>query len=270
MPERARGRRGPAQTERSKPAADAPASSGSEPLVARLQRQVGNRAVSKFLRGLQLQRFKEGDGPAPDVGVIQQQLNHVVPTMRVAITGIFDASTTATAKAFQHQLIAETIAGVTEDGVVAGETHNQLKTRAPSVNISDNDTVQDSAGHSQNLFTPALGTHEERDAKGVVSDLATGAKGTGVKELQQRINNSPTMADAARLARDGEGQAACRRHLRPTHRRRAQAVPDRHRRHAQRHRRPGDVGQARDGRRGLAGPRRVRLARGGRRRQERR
>ena len=172
-----------------------------DPLVARLQRQVGNRAISKYMRALAIQRLKEGDGPSNDVGIVQQQLNHVVVTPRVAITGIFDSTTTAAAKTFQRQLIAAKIAGITEDGIVAGETHNQLKTRAPSVNISGSDTVQDGPGHSQVPLNPALGSHQVKDATGAIVDLKAGAKGTGVKELQQRINNSPTMADAARHAR---------------------------------------------------------------------
>jgi peptidoglycan hydrolase-like protein with peptidoglycan-binding domain len=172
-----------------------------KPLVAHLQQQVGNRAVSTYLQALAIQRLKEGDGPSNDVGTIQQQLNHVGATPRVAITGIFDSTTTAAAKTFQRQLIAEKIAGITEDGVVAGETLNQLKTRAPSVVVSGTSTVQDGPGHSQVPLNPALGSHQVADATGAVSDLKVGTKGTGVKELQQRINNSPTMADAARHAR---------------------------------------------------------------------
>jgi peptidoglycan hydrolase-like protein with peptidoglycan-binding domain len=199
MAERAHRRGGPTQGgDHTRAGKDRPA---GEPLVVRLQRQVGNRAVADYVQTLAIQRFKEGDGPSNDVGIIQQQLNHVVPAPRVPITGIFDSTTTASAKAFQHQLIAEKLAGITEDGIVDGETHKQLKARAPSVNISGQDTVVDSAGHSQQLQTPALGTHQVTDATGAASDLKTGAKGTGVKELQQRINNSPTMADAARHAR---------------------------------------------------------------------
>ena len=97
--------------------------------------------VADFVNTLAVQRLKEGDGPSHDVGVIQQQLNLVSGVARLAITGRFDAATTAAAKAFQRKLIAEAVAGVVEDGIVAGVTHAQLKTRAPSVPISGTDTV---------------------------------------------------------------------------------------------------------------------------------
>src|SRR4051794_25076355 len=48
-----------------------------EPQIAKLQQQVGNRAVAAFVDALAVQRVKEGDGPSHDVGVIQQQLNAV-------------------------------------------------------------------------------------------------------------------------------------------------------------------------------------------------
>lgn len=151
--------------------------------MAKLQRQVGNRVVSDFVNGLAVQRLKEGDGPSQDVGVIQQQLNLVSGVGRLAITGRFDAATTAAAKAFQRKLIAEAVAGVVEDGIVVGVTHAQLKTRAPSVTISGTDTVVVGPGNTQVPFNPALGTHKQ---------LQTGKKGVAVKELQQRLNNSGT------------------------------------------------------------------------------
>lgn len=169
--------------------------------MSRLQRQVGNRAVAGFISSLNVQREKEGDGPSQAVGVIQQQLNHVGSVPRLAITGIFDAETTTATKAFQNRLIGEKVAGVVADGIVAGETHNQLKARAPSVSISGNQTVVDGPGNSQVLLNPAAGVHQELDKAGNAQDLKQGAKGSGVRELQERLNNSPTMSDAARAAR---------------------------------------------------------------------
>ena len=149
--------------------------------IARLQRQVGNRVVAQYVRALAVQRAKEGDGPTPDIGIIQQQLNHVGATPRLAITGRFDPATTTATKAFQRKLITEGVAGVTEDGIVDGVTHAQLKARAPSVNVSANDTVVNGPGNTQVPSNPAAGTH---------SQLQTGSKGVAVKELQERLNNS--------------------------------------------------------------------------------
>jgi peptidoglycan hydrolase-like protein with peptidoglycan-binding domain len=155
--------------------------SAQEPELLRLQRQVGNRVVATFVNALGLQREKEGDGPTEAVGIIQQQLNAVGATPRLAITGRFDAATTAATKVFQKKLIAEKQPGVTEDGIVAGVTKAQLTLRAPSVSISGDKTVVVGPGNTQQLLNPALGTHAQ---------LTAGAKGVAVKELQQRLNNA--------------------------------------------------------------------------------
>ncbi len=149
--------------------------------IAQLQRQVGNRVVAEYVQALGVQRVKEGDGPTKDIGIIQQQLNHVGATPRLAITGRFDTATTTATKAFQKKLIGEGIAGVAEDGIVDGVTHTQLKARAPSVNVSNNDTVVNGPGNTQVPSNPAAGTH---------SQLQVGSKGVAVKELQERLNNS--------------------------------------------------------------------------------
>ena len=160
--------------------------------IAELQRQVGNRVVAEYVQALGVQRVKEGDGPTTDIGIIQQQLNHVGATPRLAITGRFDAATTTATKAFQKKLIADGIAGVAEDGIVDGITHTQLKARAPSVNVSDNDTVVNGPGNTQVPSNPAAGTHAQ---------LQVGSKGVAVKELQERLNNSGVAGQ--KLAVDG-------------------------------------------------------------------
>ncbi|ACV79186.1 peptidoglycan-binding domain-containing protein [Nakamurella multipartita] len=175
--------------------ADSPAAGrprAPEHRIAQLQRQVGNRVVTEYVRALNVQRVKEGDGPTNDIGIIQQQLNHVGASPRLAITGRFDAATTTATKAFQKKLIAEGVAGVTEDGIVDGITHTQLKTRAPSVVISATETVVDGPGATQVPSNPAAGTHAQ---------LQVGAKGVAVKELQERLNNSGVAG--AKLLVDG-------------------------------------------------------------------
>jgi peptidoglycan hydrolase-like protein with peptidoglycan-binding domain len=176
-------RRGHKATDR-KAAGAAPAGPAADPRqhqLHRLQRQVGNRAVAGFVGALALQRAKEGDGPTQAVGVIQQQLNAVGATPRLAITGRFDAATTAAAKAFQKKLIAAKVAGVVEDGIVDGVTHTQLKAQAPAVTVSGNDTVIVGPGDTQVPSNPAAGTHKQ---------VKAGDKGVTVKELQERLNNA--------------------------------------------------------------------------------
>lgn len=179
------GRAERAQHPRTTSPAATPRPRTSEHQLARLQRQVGNRAVAAFVNALAVQRVKEGDGPSHDIGVIQQQLNAVGAAPRLAITGRFDTATTSATKAFQRKLIAEKIAGVTENGIVDGVTHQQLRARAPSVAISGSDTVVVGPGHTQVPLNPAEGTHKQ---------LQAGAKGVAVRELQERLNNSGTTA----------------------------------------------------------------------------
>ncbi|MDT5093081.1 MAG: hypothetical protein QOH60_2444 [Mycobacterium sp.] len=159
--------------------------------VAELQRQVGNRAVAAFLA---VQRAaKVGDPDSHAIGVIQQQLNAAGATPRLAITGHFDTQTETATKAFQKKLIGEGVAGITENGIVDGETEKQLNTRAPSVNVSGSDTVVVGAGNTQVPSDPTAGTH---------ADLKAGARGVAVKELQERLNNSGA-AIGKKLAVDG-------------------------------------------------------------------
>ncbi|MDO9456257.1 peptidoglycan-binding protein [Nocardioides sp.] len=150
--------------------------------IAMMQRQVGNRVVGQLVQAMTVQRVKEGDGPTPEVGHVQQQLNVVGAVPRLAITGRFDDATTAAAKSFQRKLIAEGVKGVTENGVVDGVTHDQLGTRAPVVEISKRKVVVAGPGQSQaDLDNPALGTHAALKVKD---------RGVAVKELQERLNNS--------------------------------------------------------------------------------
>ena len=158
--------------------------------IAKLQREVGNRAVAAFLA---VQRAKSGDPASPAIGVMQQQLNAVGATPRLAITGHFDAETETATKAFQKKLITEGVAGVTENGIVDGETQKQLNSRAPSVNVSGSDTVVVGPGNTQVLQDPTAGMH---------ADLQAGAKGVAVKELQERLNNSGA-AIGKKLSVDG-------------------------------------------------------------------
>ena len=162
--------------------------------ILKLQRQVGNRAVAAYVNALAVQREKEGDGPSNAVGIIQQQLNAVGASPRLAVTGRFDAATTTAAKAFQKKLIAEGHP-VTENGIVDGLTKAQLTLRAPSVKISDTDTVVVGPGNALGALTdPAKGTHKQ---------LQIGAKGIAVKELQERLNSSGAVT-GKKLKVDGD------------------------------------------------------------------
>jgi peptidoglycan hydrolase-like protein with peptidoglycan-binding domain len=171
-----------------------PRKRASENEILKLQRQVGNRAVAAYVQALAVQRVKEGDPPSQAIGVIQQQLNAVGATPRLAITGHFDAATTAATKAFQKKLITEKMPGVVEDGIVAGITQAQLTLRAPPQRISDNDTVVVGPGNTQVPFDPTQGTHKQ---------LVAGAKGVAVRELQERLNSSGAAAPT-KLRVDGD------------------------------------------------------------------
>ena len=208
----------------------------------KLQRQVGNRAVAAYVNALALQRVKEGDGPSTAVGIIQQQLNAVGATPRLAITGRFDAATTTATKAFQKKLIAEKQPGVTEDGIVDGLTQAQLKLRAPSVNISANDTVVDRPGQHPGAGRPLRGSHPQR-AQG----RGQGRRGQGAAGAAQQLRRGPGHeAQGGRRLRTEDG---CR----------AQGLPDDVAAHRERGRRHRHLGEAGDGRSREPGPRRDRL-----------
>ena len=161
----------------------------------KLQRQVGNRAVAAYVRPSAVQRVKEGDGrhPRPSASSSSSSTPSA-PTPRLAITGHFDAATTAATKAFQKKLITEKMPGVIEDGIVAGITQAQLKLRAPPQRISGNDTVVVGPGNTQVPFDPAAGHPQAAPA---------GAKGVAVKELQERLNSSGAAAPT-KLKVDGD------------------------------------------------------------------
>ena len=84
--------------------ADSPAAGrprAPEHRIAQLQRQVGNRVVTEYVRALNVQRVKEGDGPTNDIGIIQQQLNHVGAKPQLANTGRYDTAPPPTTTAIQ-------------------------------------------------------------------------------------------------------------------------------------------------------------------------
>jgi peptidoglycan hydrolase-like protein with peptidoglycan-binding domain len=158
---------------------------GTESLspVLRLQRLVGNRAVAAALT---IQRdLKLADGPSQAVGNLQQQLNGTGGA-RIAITGRFDAATETAVKAFQKSK------GLGETGIVEAKTQAALDTAAPSITAGGARTVDHGNAEARGTLVAGAGDHP---------DLALGAKGAGVKELQERVNGSPTMAPAARSAR---------------------------------------------------------------------
>jgi peptidoglycan hydrolase-like protein with peptidoglycan-binding domain len=152
--------------------------------ILQLQRLVGNRAIAGALA---VQRdLKLADGPSEAVGNLQQQLNGAGAAPRLAITGRFDAPTETAVKAFQK---AKTLG---ETGVVDAATQKALDTAAPVITAGGAKTVEHGVAEARGTLVPGAGDHP---------DLAIGAKGAGVKELQERLNNSPTMAPAARAAR---------------------------------------------------------------------
>ena len=164
-------------------ASDGRGSQGLSP-VLQLQQLVGNRAVAGALA---VQRdLKMNDGPSQAVGNLQQQLNGAGAAPRLAITGRFDAPTETAVKAFQKAK------ALGETGVVDAKTQTALDAAAALITAGVAKTVEHGVAEARGTLVPGAGDHP---------DLALGAKGAGVKELQERLNNSPTMAPAARAAR---------------------------------------------------------------------
>ncbi len=151
--------------------------------LTRLQRLAGNVAATTVVQRL----LKLEDGPSVAVGLLQQQLNAV--GTRVAVTGRFDEATEAAVKAFQ----AKYDGLKPGTGVVDDATKKKLDEMAPTVARGGQQTVEHGPADARGTTFPALGDHP--------IDIKVGSKGVGVKELQQRINHSPTMAEAKRKAR---------------------------------------------------------------------
>lgn len=152
-----------------------------------LQREAGNRAVAQLLGDLALQRdFKLNDGPASDIGHVQQQLNATGATPRLSVNGRFDAATEAAVKNFEKSQGIDP-----QTGVVDADLQKKLDALAPVVSRGDQKTVEVGPGNTQ-VPLPGQSGHPV---------LRSGSRGPAVIELQERINNSPTMAEAARAAR---------------------------------------------------------------------
>jgi peptidoglycan hydrolase-like protein with peptidoglycan-binding domain len=154
--------------------------------LLRLQRLVGNRAIAQALT---VQRdVKLGDGPSQAVGNVQQQLNATGAAPRVVITGRFDTATETAVKAFQKAN------KLTESGVVDAATTKALDLAKPVI----------TAGGQQTVDTQTADATGKLAGQSGHPDLVIGAKGPAVKELQQRLNGSTTVAAAkSKLSVDG-------------------------------------------------------------------
>ena len=171
-------------------------------------RQPGGRRVRQRPR---VQRVKEGDGPSTrrrrHPAAAQRGRRHA----RLAITGHFDAATTAATKAFQKKLITEKQPGVTEDGIVDGLTHAQLNAPRP---VGQHQRQRHRGRRPGQYPGPA----DDPAAGPPTSSSRPGPRASAVKELQERLNSSGA---AARPEAQGG------RRLRTEDRRRAQGLPDR-------------------------------------------
>lgn len=123
---------------------------------------------------------KAGDGPTVEIGELQQRLS--ATGNPVSVTGMFDAATTAAVTAFQNAHTPPSVA----TGVADIATWAQLDALAPTLGRNEFNVVDVAGGGNQAGTT--LGTVSHPTIK-----LA--AQGAGVSELQQRLNQSPTVAD---------------------------------------------------------------------------
>lgn len=153
-----------------------------------LQREAGNRAVRQLVGDVRLQRdLKLDDGPDPAVGHLQQQLNAAGATPRLSVNGRFDAATEFAVKAF------ETAQGILPPtGIVTAGLQAKLDAVAPFSSHGDKKTVVVGPGNSQQRL-PGESGHPM---------IRQGSKGPAVTEAQERLNNSPTMSETARKARN--------------------------------------------------------------------
>lgn len=157
--------------------------------VTDLQREAGNRAVADLIRAISVQRdLKINDGPTTAIGHLQQQLNATgSATPRLAVTGLFDAATETAVKQFEKNQGVAAPTGIVDDAL-----QKKLDKLAPVVSRGDQKTVDVGMGN-------VLG---QEFAGGRRPLTKRGMSGPAVKELQERLNNTPTMSEAARKARN--------------------------------------------------------------------
>lgn len=171
---------------------------GSEAVhVLGLQRTAGNAAVADLVRGGGLQRksggataakpkpfrrrrpvLKRGDGPSPDVAMLQQALNAALPWGGgLRVTGVFDLDTQAAVTIFQglHATLRPT-------GIADKKTWAKLDAVAPRV-VRQGRRVVLGPEPGQARGTPDAGTTHPT--------IKLGSKGPAVEELQQKLNTVP-------------------------------------------------------------------------------
>lgn len=130
----------------------------------------------------------EGDGPNVDVGELQQKLNAVgAATPPLRITAVFGPETGAALRVFQ------TAQGLPPDGIAGAVTWARLDAAAPNVGRTASNVVENQNG------ADSMG---EVTSASIHPTLRQGSSGTGVEELQQRLNNDPRVATA--LVPDGK------------------------------------------------------------------
>jgi peptidoglycan hydrolase-like protein with peptidoglycan-binding domain len=136
-----------------------------------------------------VQRLVKLNDPASEgIGNLQQQLNAAGATPSLPITGRFDAGTQSAVQAFQAKYpgLKGSTAGEVDDA-----TRKQLNLVAPLTSPSGEKTVVVGGEEVRGLTAPA----EDH------LHLALSSKGVAVRELQERINGSPTMLADKRKAR---------------------------------------------------------------------
>lgn len=134
--------------------------------------------------------LRPGDGPDPDIGVLQQKLNATgAATPPLRITAMYTEATTAAVLSFQvnHSL------GPT--GIADPATWAELDRLAPSV-VRNGRIVVDAPGEADPLGHPA----DDRTHPTV----RRGSRGPAVEELQQRLNNAPPDQVPTLLEVDGK------------------------------------------------------------------
>jgi len=130
-----------------------------------------------------------GDGPAPEVGILQQKLNATgAATPALRVTAVYGPATTAAVIGFQ------TNHSLAPSGVADAPTWTELDRLAPSV-VRNGRIVVEAPGGGSPQGVPEGGTHPT---------IRRGSTGPAVEELQQRLNNAPSTEVPTLLEVDGK------------------------------------------------------------------
>lgn len=150
--------------------------------------------------GLTRTVHSEGEGPDPEIGMIQQALNALGAAPPLRISGMYGPETTAAVNAFQTAH-----APLGADGVVNLETWLQLDRLVPRV-FRQGRMVVEGPTPGEARGVPLAGT--------IHPTIRPGSRGAAVEELQQKLLTIPAAQVPTRPSASGTFDAATRNAVR--------------------------------------------------------